>query len=66
MSLPRTMSKNRFCKRAVTEAEVGLAPGTAFAGGAETCIRLCYAQSAERLAVAMDRLEAFVANYTER
>ena len=55
----------RFCKRAVTEARVGLAPGTAFGGGAERMIRLCHAQSPERMRVALERLGAFVANYAE-
>ena len=39
----------RFCKRAVTEARGGLAPGTAFGGGAGRMIRLCHAQSPERM-----------------
>lgn len=55
----------RFCKRAVTEARVGLAPGTAFGGGAERMIRLCHAQSPDRMRIAMERLGAFVANYAE-
>ena len=55
----------RFCKRAVLEAGVGLAPGIAFAGGAERMMRLCHAQSPERLAEALDRLRAYVADYAE-
>ncbi|HWK44249.1 MAG TPA: pyridoxal phosphate-dependent aminotransferase [Stellaceae bacterium] len=55
----------QFCKRAVIEARVGLAPGTAFSGGAETHVRLCYAKSPELLHTAMDRLGAFIAQYTE-
>jgi aspartate/methionine/tyrosine aminotransferase len=50
-----------FCKAAVHQARVGLAPGLAFGRGAETLIRLCYAKSAETLETAMDRLEAFIA-----
>lgn len=45
-----------FCKQAVTQAHVGLAPGVAFGAGAETLIRLCYAKSPELLDKAMDRL----------
>jgi aspartate/methionine/tyrosine aminotransferase len=45
-----------FCKRLVREAGVGLAPGTAFGAGGEQYLRLCYAQSNERLSLAMDRL----------
>jgi aspartate aminotransferase len=49
-----------FCKRAVTEAHLGLAPGIAFGAGAGNFIRLCYAKSAENLNKAMERLDAFV------
>ena len=55
----------RFCKRAVAEARVGLAPGTAFGGGAERMLRLCYAQSPERLRIATARLADFVGSYAE-
>ena len=54
-----------FCKRAVAEAQIGMAPGMAFGRGAERHIRLCYAKSPELLTMAMDRLEAFVADYVE-
>lgn len=50
-----------FCKAAVTEARIGLAPGVAFGKGAEKFIRLCYAKSEANLAEAMDRLQRFVA-----
>jgi aspartate/methionine/tyrosine aminotransferase len=49
-----------FCKRLVVEGRVGLAPGTAFGAGGEGYLRLCYAQSNERLSEAMDRFEAFL------
>jgi aspartate aminotransferase len=54
-----------FCKRAVNEALIGMAPGIAFGKGAERHIRLCYAKSPELLTQAMDRLESFVENYQE-
>ncbi len=54
-----------FCRRAVAEARVGLAPGTAFGGGAERMVRLCHAQSPERMRIAMDRLGGFIADYRE-
>ncbi len=54
-----------FCKRAVVEARIGMAPGEAFGRGAEGMVRLCYAKSAENLTEAMDRLERFVATYQE-
>jgi aspartate/methionine/tyrosine aminotransferase len=46
-----------FAKRLVTEARVGLAPGSAFGAGGEGFLRLCYASSLPRLSQAMDRLE---------
>ena len=49
-----------FCKRLVTEAGLGLAPGAAFGAGAETLVRLCYAKSPETLENAMDRLARFL------
>ncbi len=54
-----------FCKRAVTEAKIGMAPGTAFGRGAERLVRICYAKSQENLTEAMDRLERFVVDYAE-
>lgn len=50
-----------FAQRMVREARVGLAPGSAFGAGGEQHFRLCYACSTERIAKAMDRLEAFLA-----
>ena len=50
-----------FCKRAVHEARIGMAPGTSFGAGAEGLVRLCYAKTAPVLHEAMDRLEKFVA-----
>ena len=49
-----------FCKRLVVEGKVGLAPGTAFGAGGEGYLRLCYAQSNERLSLAMGRFEDFL------
>ncbi|OJY63997.1 MAG: hypothetical protein BGP12_15730 [Rhodospirillales bacterium 70-18] len=54
-----------FCKRAVVEARIGMAPGIAFGRGAERHIRLCYAKSPEALTEAMNRLERFVETYAE-
>ncbi|HET9017935.1 MAG TPA: pyridoxal phosphate-dependent aminotransferase [Acetobacteraceae bacterium] len=52
-----------FCHRAVTEAGLGMAPGTSFGRGAERMVRICYAKSAENLHEAMDRLQQFVRDY---
>jgi aspartate/methionine/tyrosine aminotransferase len=54
-----------FCKRAVHEARIGMAPGTSFGRGAEHLVRLCYAKTPKLLHEAMDRLEKFVAGYVE-
>lgn len=54
-----------FCKRAVHEARIGMAPGTSFGRGAEGLVRLCYAKSPEQLHEAMDRLDRFVSTYRE-
>lgn len=54
-----------FCKRAVAEARIGMAPGVAFGKGAERHVRLCYAKTPTLLNTAMDRLESFVADYRE-
>ncbi|MBN9511086.1 MAG: pyridoxal phosphate-dependent aminotransferase [Alphaproteobacteria bacterium] len=54
-----------FCKRAVTEAHIGMAPGTSFGRGAERLVRICYAKSPENLNTAMDRLARFAGGYTE-
>ncbi len=54
-----------FCRRAVHEARIGMAPGTAFGAGAEGLVRLCYAKSPALLHEAMDRLERFVGDYRE-
>jgi len=54
-----------FCKRAVSEARIGMAPGLAFGKGAETLIRLCHAKSPPLLDEAMDRLERFVSGYCQ-
>jgi aspartate/methionine/tyrosine aminotransferase len=54
-----------FCRRAVHEAGIGMAPGTSFGRGAETLVRLCHAKSETLLHEGMDRLEKFVAAYQE-
>ena len=42
--------------RLIDEANIGLAPGTAFGPGAEQHLRLCFARSAESLNEAVARL----------
>ena len=45
------------CKEILRQTKVGLAPGAAFGPAGEGFIRLCFAQSLDRLDHAMDRLE---------
>ncbi len=59
------MDSLAFCRRAVTAAHIGMAPGVAFGKGAERMVRLCYAKDPELLHTAMDRLAAYVADYKE-
>ncbi len=54
-----------FCRRAVHEAKLGMAPGTSFGPGSESMVRLCYAKTPDLLHEAMDRLTRYVANYAE-
>jgi len=51
-----------FCKQAVHEAQVGLAPGIAFGAASAQHIRLCYARSEAQLQQAMTRLQDFIQN----
>jgi len=46
----------QFCKDILKSTGVGLAPGEAFGPGGDGCVRLCFANSAERLSEAMSRL----------
>jgi aspartate/methionine/tyrosine aminotransferase len=52
---------DRLAMKLIDEAGIGLAPGTAFGGGAgERFLRLCFARSADSLAEATDRLLGWV------
>jgi aspartate/methionine/tyrosine aminotransferase len=55
----------RFCRQAVHDAGLGMAPGTSFGAGAESLVRICYAKDSGLLGEAMDRLSKFVAGYRE-
>jgi len=46
--------------RIIDEANVGLAPGTAFGRGGEAFFRLCFLREAARLGEAVDRLSAWL------
>jgi aspartate/methionine/tyrosine aminotransferase len=48
----------RLAKRMVDDANVGLAPGTAFGAGGERFVRLCFARNAEQLQTGVERIAA--------
>ena len=48
----------RLAIRFIDEANVGLAPGSAFGPGGEGCLRLCFARKAEDLEEAVRRMES--------
>ena len=50
------------CQQILHETRVGLAPGSAFGESGEGFIRLCFANSADVLATALDRLQPFLAS----
>jgi aspartate/methionine/tyrosine aminotransferase len=49
-----------LCKQLVTEAKLGLAPGSAFGPEGEGYVRWCFASSIERLGDGVQRLESFL------
>lgn len=49
-----------LCKQLVTEAKLGLAPGSAFGPEGEGYVRWCFASSVERLEDGADRLAQFM------
>jgi aspartate/methionine/tyrosine aminotransferase len=50
----------QFCKRLVSEAGLGLAPGIAFGPEGEGYVRWCFASSHDRLDEGVRRLSAFL------
>jgi len=48
----------RLVMRLIDEANVGMAPGTAFGAGGEHFLRLCFARNAEQLEAAVGRVAA--------
>ena len=52
----------RLVKRLIDEANVGLAPGTAFGAGGERFVRLCFARNPEQLEAAVGRVASVISN----
>jgi aspartate/methionine/tyrosine aminotransferase len=55
----------RLALRLIDEANVGLAPGTAFGAGGERFMRLCFARNAEQLETAVNRVAAAISSASE-
>jgi aspartate/methionine/tyrosine aminotransferase len=49
-----------LCFKLIDEANVGLAPGSAFGPGAESYLRMCFARSEDSLSEAVERLRAWL------
>jgi aspartate/methionine/tyrosine aminotransferase len=49
-----------FCRQALVETGVGLAPGVAFGAGGEGSVRICYAAEKAILEPAMEKLSSFL------
>ncbi|MEA2873688.1 MAG: hypothetical protein QOH67_3664 [Hyphomicrobiales bacterium] len=52
----------RLVMRLIDEANVGLAPGTAFGAGGERFVRLCFARNPEQLEAAVGRIASVISN----
>ena len=55
-----------YAKEILERSNVGLAPGSAFGPGGEGHLRLCFANSTEKLSEALDRLEPIFAERAAR
>ena len=54
-------TRGGLCMRLIDDANVGLAPGTAFGAGGERFVRLCFARDAGQLETAIERIAAALA-----
>jgi aspartate/methionine/tyrosine aminotransferase len=54
----------RLVMRLIDEANVGLAPGTAFGAGGEHFVRACFARNPDQLEDAMTRVAAVLSRNT--
>jgi aspartate/methionine/tyrosine aminotransferase len=52
----------RLVMRLIDEANVGLAPGTAFGAGGDHFVRLCFARNPEQLEAAVGRVASVISN----
>jgi aspartate/methionine/tyrosine aminotransferase len=49
--------------RLIDEANVGMAPGTAFGAGGEPFLRLCFARNPEQLEIAIRRVAGILTTH---
>ena len=56
LRVPGVTDSRALALRLIDEANVGLAPGTAFGAGGEAYLRLCFARKAEDLEESVRRL----------
>ena len=64
-SIRRTgMSSEEFCSALLQEKDVAAVPGNAFGASGEGHIRCCYATAVDKINVALERMEDFVASHT--
>jgi aminotransferase len=57
------MNDETFSERLLLEERIAVIPGSAFGEGGAGHVRICYAQSYERLEEAMERMRRFVSKY---
>ena len=60
------MTSEAFCETLLYDYKLALVPGTAFGDCGEGFVRISYAYSVEHISQALDRLEKFIKDHTER
>lgn len=60
------MSSDEFAEKLLREEKVAVVPGTAFGDCGEGFLRISYAYSIDNLKIALERIERFIKNHTEK
>jgi aminotransferase len=58
------MDDTTFCERLLEEESIAVIPGSAFGVGGEGHFRCCYANSTEKIEIALERMGRFVRRYS--
>ena len=58
------MDDTTFCERLLEEESIAVIPGSAFGVGGEGHVRCCYANSTEKIEIALERMGRFVRRYS--